>query len=150
MEASRIGSPFIHNNTTLLWMTAVYIVCLMHSKQSYIYVWLANKVLNTLPWQLLHKRRQDPWDTLHSKERTTLTSYEHHGVSNHIECLFNNLFRLTWKKTSKPAILALCEGTLPANAPMTGGFPSQRGSNAECLSIHGMWLRMVFFSGQYL
>ena len=58
---------------------------------------------------------------------------EHPGVSNHrrLDCLFNCLFRLTSKKTSKPVLLAFCEG----NPPVTGGFPSQRASNAETVSI---------------
>ena len=34
-------------------------------------------------------------------------------------------------QTSKLALLALCEG----NPPVTGGFPSQRASNAEVISI---------------
>ena len=39
---------------------------------------------------------------------------------------------LTSKKTPKPTVLALCEG-IPL---VTGGFPSQRASNAEsvCMS----------------
>ena len=48
---------------------------------------------------------------------------EQPSVSNHrrLDCLFIRSFRLTSKKTSKPVLLALCEG----NPPMTGGFPSQ-------------------------
>ena len=48
--------------------------------------------------------------------------------------LFNRLLRLTSKKTSKPALPALCE----RNPPMTGGFPSQRASNTESFSM--AWL----------
>ena len=58
---------------------------------------------------------------------------EHLSISNHrlLDFLFNRLFRLTSTKTSKPALLALCEG----NPPVTGQFPSQRASSAKTLSI---------------
>ena len=54
-------------------------------------------------------------------------------VSNHQphECLLNRLFRRRSNKTSKSALLALCEG----NSPVTGEFPAQRASNAEHVSI---------------
>ena len=50
---------------------------------------------------------------------------ECHGTSNHrhVHCLPNRLFRRTSKKISKLP----CEG----NPLVTGGFPSQRASNAE-------------------
>ena len=58
---------------------------------------------------------------------------ERHCVSNHrrLGCLLNRLFRRTSKKTSKLCVAGLCEG----NPPVTGGFPSQRASNAENVSI---------------
>ena len=54
--------------------------------------------------------------------------YERNGFSNHrrIDCLLNRLFRRRSKKTSKLCVTGLCEG----NPPVTGGFPSQRASNA--------------------
>ena len=57
------------------------------------------------------------------------------GVSNNqcLDCLPNRLFRRRSKKTSKLCVTGLCEG----NPPVTGGFPSQRASNAENVSI---WL----------
>ena len=63
----------------------------------------------------------------------TVTSPQHHSISNHwqLNCLFYNLFRLTSKKTSKAVLLALCEG----NPPVTGGFPSQRASKMESISM---------------
>ena len=55
------------------------------------------------------------------------------GVSNHQphDCLFNRLFRLRSKKTSKLRLTDLCAG----NWPVTGEFPAQRASNAENVSI---------------
>ena len=55
------------------------------------------------------------------------------GVSYHrlLDCLLNRLFRRSPKKTSKLRVMGLCEG----NPPMTAGFPSQRGSKAENVSI---------------
>ena len=57
----------------------------------------------------------------------------HHSVSNHrsLGCLFYTLFKPTSKKTSRPALLVLCE----ENSPLTGEFSSQRTSNAENVSI---------------
>ena len=43
----------------------------------------------------------------------------------------NPLFKCRSKKTSKPRVTGLCEGTSPG----TGEFPAQRASNAERVSI---------------
>ena len=51
-----------------------------------------------------------------------------------LDCLCNRLSKLRSKETPKPALLPLCE----RNPPVTltkGGFPSQRASNAENVSI---------------
>ena len=58
---------------------------------------------------------------------------EYNGVSNHrrFDYLFNRLFRLRSKKTPKLRATGLCEG----NPPVTGGFPSQRKSNAENIPL---------------
>ena len=58
---------------------------------------------------------------------------ERDGGSNH-RCLdfsLSCLFRRRSKKSSKLFVSVLCEG----NLPVTGGFPSQRASNAENYSI---------------
>ena len=58
---------------------------------------------------------------------------ERDGVSNHqaYECLFNRLFRCRSMKTSNLRVTGLLDG----NSPVTGGFPSQRSSNAENVPI---------------
>ena len=58
---------------------------------------------------------------------------ERDGVSNRQcpHCLLNRLIRRRPKKTSNPRATGLCEG-IP---PVTGGFLSQRASNAENVSI---------------
>ena len=58
---------------------------------------------------------------------------ERDGVPNHryLECLLKRLFRRRSKKTSKLRVTGLCQG----NPPVTGGFPSQRASNAENVSF---------------
>ena len=55
------------------------------------------------------------------------------GVSNNqrIDCLLNRLFWHRWKKTSTLRVTGFCEG----NPPVTGGFPSQKASNAGNVSI---------------
>ena len=55
------------------------------------------------------------------------------GVSNHLphDCLLNRLFRRRSKKTLKLRVPGLCAGT----SPVTGGFPAQRVSSAENVSI---------------
>ena len=69
-------------------------------------------------------------------KRWELLQWHHNdlgGVSNHRRpnCLFNRLFKRRSKKTSKLRVTGLCEG----NPPVTGGFPSQRASNVENVSI---------------
>ena len=62
----------------------------------------------------------------------TVTSHEHHSVSNKkFHCLFSRLSRRTSKITSKLRVTGLCEG----NPSVTGGFPSQRTNNAVNVSI---------------
>ena len=55
------------------------------------------------------------------------------AISNHrlLDCLLIHLFRHRTKKISKLHITGLCEW----NPLVTGGFPSQRASNAENVSI---------------
>ena len=55
------------------------------------------------------------------------------GVSNHrrLDGLLNRWFNSRSRKTSKLRITGLCEG----NPPVSDGFPSQRVSNAENVSI---------------
>ena len=65
-----------------------------------------------------------------SRERLSLEwlHNERHPVSNYLRlnCLLNCLFRRASQKTSKLRVTGLCEG----NPPVTGGFPSDRSSNA--------------------
>ena len=70
------------------------------------------------------------------------------GVSKHwqLDCLLNRLSGLRPKKTSKPALLALCEG----NPPVTGGFPPQKASNTESVSMvwrHHEWSNLISQGG---
>ena len=61
---------------------------------------------------------------------------ERHNVSTHrqVDCLLNRLIRLT-SKDLKWNIRANVTGLLWGNPPVTGGFPSQRASNAETVFI---------------
>ena len=54
-------------------------------------------------------------------------------VSNQqrLDCLFKRLFRRRSKRTSRLCVTGLCE----CNSPVTCGFPSQRASNAEIVSV---------------
>ena len=84
------------------------------------------------------------WKKNARKSITTLYSIPtlqwHHnecnGISNHrhLECLLNRLFSCRLNKTLKLCISGLCEG----NPMVTGGFPSQRASYVENVS---MWWR---------
>ena len=58
---------------------------------------------------------------------------EHNGISNHwrLDCLLNRLFGHRSKKTSKLHPTGLREG----HPPVTRGFPTQRASNVESISI---------------
>ena len=62
------------------------------------------------------------------------TSHKHWGILNHqqFDCLSNSLhYSGWWQHHQKSTLLALCEG----KPPVTGGFPSQRASNAESVSM---------------
>ena len=79
--------------------------------------------------------------TLHGNGRSSHGCYGplqwHHngrdGASNHqpYDWLLNRLYRRRSKKTTKLRVTGFCEG----NSPVTGGFPAQRASNAEHVSI---------------
>ena len=76
-------------------------------------------------------------------ESTDSLQWRHNGrdcVLNYrrLDCVFNRLFRRSWKKTSKLRMTGLCEG----NSPVTGGFPAQRASKADNGSI--LWRHRVF------
>ena len=68
-----------------------------------------------------------PWNSLRWRQNG------HDSVSNNQprECLLNRLIRCRSKKTLKLRVTGLCVG----NSPETGGFPAQRASNAENVSI---------------
>ena len=76
-------------------------------------------------------------DALHSTYMASVSLQWRHnecdGISNHrcLDCLLNCLFRPRLKKTLKLHVTGLCEG----NSPATGGFPLQRASNVENVSI---------------
>ena len=69
---------------------------------------------------------------------------ERDGVSNHwrLDYLLNRLFRPD-KKTSKLRVTGLCEG----NPSVTGGFSSQRASNAENVPIDDVIMRHLHVWG---
>ena len=77
---------------------------------------------------------------------------ERHGISNHrrLDCLLNRLFRRALEKTSRLRVTGLCEG----NPPVTGGFPSQRASDTENISIwwrhHVRWQNITRTNAQLL
>ena len=58
---------------------------------------------------------------------------ERDGVSNmrRLDCLLNHLFRRLSKKTSKICVTDLYQG----NPLVTGGFPSQKASDAEIFPL---------------
>ena len=66
------------------------------------------------------------------------------GISNHwhLDCLLNHLFRRRSKKTSKLRVTAF-----ERNPPVTRGFPSQRTSNMENVSI--WWWHHVQYNPVY-
>ena len=70
---------------------------------------------------------------------------ERDGVSNHrrLDCLLIRLIRRRSRKTSKLRVNGLCKG----NPPVTDGFPSQRTSNAQNVSIR--WRHHVFLQYWY-
>ena len=78
----------------------------------------------------------------HGLRSLQLRHNDHDGVSNHRrpDCLLNCLFMWRLKKTSKLRVTGLCEG----NPPDISGFPSQRASNAENVSIWRRYYVLCF------
>ena len=104
--------------------------------------WLTSPELGTARSSYLARVGPVVWYTTTKNHATTQTAWtikwrdnECDGVSNHwrLHCLLNRLLARWSKKTSKLRVTGLCEG----NPPVTSGFPSQRTSNAEIVSI---WL----------
>ena len=82
------------------------------------------------------KIHRDPTDNaviIHRHYGIIWRHNEYDGDSNHrrLDYLLNRLLRRRSKKTSKLRFTGLCAG----NSPVTGGFPSQRASNAEMFSF---------------
>ena len=74
----------------------------------------------------------------HWSHYITVTPHVRHGVSDHrrFDCLFNSLFRLTTKEPSNLRIAVSFE----RNPLVTCGFPAQRASNAENISMTPSWI----------
>ena len=108
------------------------------------------------PWHKSHDLRLHPhlpqqmssWRNQSSSPSLSLQQCrdERDGVSNDrlLVCLSNRLFKRRSKKTSKLRVTGLCEG----NPPVTDGFPSQRASNGEHVSIwwshHDIFIPIFF------
>ena len=73
-----------------------------------------------------------------------VTLHEHYGICDHqqLDCLF----RLTIKKYQTSALLGLCE----VNSSVISGFPSQRASNAESVSMSRCLHDQVNFCGNII
>ena len=118
-----------------------FVVALMHTLCVYMGVnWHCRSILGGN--QGRHHPQKDPTPDPHP---ITLQwrHNERNGVSNHqrLECLLNRLFERISKKTLKLRVTGLCEG----NPPVTGGFPSQRASNADASYRNATreWLKTI-------
>ena len=98
--------------------------------------WHLHRKVAAIPWLQALMRRQYPW------WRGQMAGFTRHYSDVIMRTMafqiisitivyFNRLFRRRSKKTSKLRVTGLCEG----NSPMTSGFPAQRASNAEKISI---------------
>ena len=85
------------------------------------------------PLLLLHFRKE--WTFVCTPLKTTLQWYhnEYNGISNNqrLDCLLNQIVQAQIKENIK----SLHHWPLRGNTPVTSGFPSQRASNAENVSI---------------
>ena len=66
-------------------------------------------------------------DSIRRRQMTAMAS----RITGQSSLCFNSLSRLTTRKFQQPVLLSLCEG----NPPATGGYPTERDSNAENVSI---------------
>ena len=118
----------------------LYVPSLYHQSYYQWFHWLNLKFTSSLVpsqySQFSHRYlQQTPTIGVHNHYRETLQwrRNEWHDVSNHpcLDCLLKCLLRCISKKTSKLCVTCLCEG----NPPVSGGFPSQRASDAENVSF---------------
>ena len=63
-----------------------------------------------------------------------------------LDCLLNRLCRRWSKKASKLLVTGLCDD----NPPVTGGFPSQRDSNAVKFPFHNVIMVWLFWSNHVI
>ena len=87
-------------------------------------------IKNKLRVNIKNMLRVDSLQSRHN-ERGSVSNHQPHG------CLLNRLFRRRSKKTSELRVTGLCAG----NSPGIGGFPAQRASNVENVSI--LWRHLV-------
>ena len=106
----------------MIWSSYQYLTCIKCT-------FSPNNIHGGLGWKRKRSKENDIAHALPLQWR----HYEHEDVSNHrrLDCLLNRLFRRRSKRTTKLRVTGLCEG----NLPVTDGFPSQRASNAENVSI---------------
>ena len=96
----------------------------------------------TLTYQWLKSTVTKPEHKQDTTSSLQLCHTERDDVSrNRLDCLLSHLFRRRSKKTSKLRVTGLLEG----NPLVTGGFPSQRASNAKNVSI--WWRHHAYFLG---
>ena len=93
-------------------------------------------VISTMcAWEILKFHIQSLW--IHPSSIITVASHEHNDVSNHqrLNCLLNFDKQIVadchWGQYESSVLLAHCEG----NPHVTGGFPAQRASNVESISL---------------
>ena len=74
------------------------------SSASLAFVWGIHRGPVNSPHKWPVTRKMFPFDDVIMGDANSLRSREPHGVSNRLDCLFNNLFTLALKKTTNPRI----------------------------------------------
>ena len=129
---------------TVFWNPMISLLLVCSSSQRNNYMWILSK--------LTYFQSRKCCFIVHIvsmsyRERWVITMMLHelHGASDHrpLDYVFNISFGLTPNKQQRPALLDLREG----NLAVTVGFPSQRSTNVESVSIswhHHVNRRVVF------
>ena len=119
------SDSFIHIDLIVDYIQCVYFENPFHT---YFTIWNDTVDKSWKKYDLLIRE----WG-LYGMEPLQRRHNECHGISKHrhLVCLFSRLFRRTSKKISKLRVTGICE----RNPPIAGGFPLQRASNVENVTI---------------
>ena len=139
---------YVCRHSSHIYCGMITVIIKHNAKPCHIYVYLCTS--SGFKEDCMRKTDVTPWPRFRVRSVCGMCVWEslqwrhnwRDDVPNHrgLDCLLSRLFRRRTKKTSKLRVTGLCEG----NPAVIGGFPSQRASYAENVSI--WWRHRGVFS----